>query len=161
MKQAQLKIQSLIGPLFLVAGEKGLREISFEEQDVPMINKNDKSSIAKLLVMASKQIEEYFSGTRKIFDLPLDLQGSEFQKRVWKELRKIPYGKTCSYKDIALALHDPNASRAVGTANGRNPLCIIIPCHRVISSDGSLGGYSGGIDKKVKLLHLEEKHNHR
>lgn len=161
MKKGQLKMQSMIGPLFLVAGEQGLQEIFFEKQDVPMIDKNDKSNIVKVLLKASKQIEEYFSGKRIEFDVPLDIIGSEFQKRVWRELCKIPYGKTCSYKDIANALHDPNASRAVGSANGRNPLCIIIPCHRVISSDGSLGGYSGGLDKKLKLLHLEKEHNPR
>jgi len=103
------------------------------------------------------QIDEYFNGNRKIFDLPLDLKGTEFQKRVWSELLKIPYGKTISYKELALRLGDLKVIRAAGTANGSNPVSIIVPCHRVIGSDGSLTGYAGGLWRKKWLLDHESK----
>ena len=101
------------------------------------------------------QLKEYFDGTRKKFDVPLDVEGTEFQKRVWKGLQKIPYGKTISYKTLSEKLGDVKAVRAVGKANGQNPIAIIIPCHRVIGSDGSLVGYASGLAIKEKLLHLE------
>jgi methylated-DNA-[protein]-cysteine S-methyltransferase len=101
------------------------------------------------------QLKEYFAGTRKKFDVPLDVDGTEFQKRVWKELQKIPYGKTISYKTLSEKLGDVKAIRAVGTANSKNPVAIIIPCHRVIGADGKLIGYAGGLEIKEKLLHLE------
>lgn len=101
------------------------------------------------------QLTEYFAGTRKKFDVPLDIVGTEFQKRVWKELQKIPYGKTTSYKNLSEKLGDVKAIRAVGTANGKNPIAIIIPCHRVIGENGKLIGYASGLDLKEKLLHLE------
>ncbi|MBK7631456.1 MAG: methylated-DNA--[protein]-cysteine S-methyltransferase [Ignavibacteriales bacterium] len=101
------------------------------------------------------QLKEYFAGTRKKFDVPLDVEGTEFQKRVWIELQKIPYGKTISYKTLSEKLGHVKAIRAVGTANGKNPIAIIIPCHRVIGADGKLVGYAGGLDIKEKLLHLE------
>ncbi len=101
------------------------------------------------------QLKEYFAGTRKKFDVPLDVEGTDFQKRVWKELQKIPYGKTISYKILSEKLGDVKAIRAVGTANGKNPIAIIIPCHRVIGADGKLIGYAGGLYIKEKLLHLE------
>jgi methylated-DNA-[protein]-cysteine S-methyltransferase len=110
-----------------------------------------------ILKKAELQLEEYLSGKRKDFDLPLDPSGTKFQKRVWEQLAKIPYGETRSYKDIAKALNQESASRAVGSANGQNPLSIIVPCHRVISSDGSLGGYAGGLGIKETLLNLEKK----
>src|SRR4030095_12293191 len=101
-------------------------------------------------------LKEYFSGVRHDFDLPLDIQGTAFQKRVWEQLRRIPYGKTASYRDIARMIGKKTAYRAVGNANGKNPLCIIVPCHRVIAADGSLGGYSGGLKIKTQLLKLEQ-----
>ena len=101
------------------------------------------------------QLKEYFAGTRKEFDVPLDIEGTEFQKEVWQELQNIPYGKTISYKTLSEKLGDVKAIRAVGKANGQNPIPIIIPCHRVIGADGSLIGYAGGLDIKEKLLHLE------
>jgi methylated-DNA-[protein]-cysteine S-methyltransferase len=101
------------------------------------------------------QLKEYFAGTRKVFDVPLDVYGTVFQKKVWNELQKIPYGKTISYKTLSEKLGDIKAIRAVGKANGQNPVAIIIPCHRVIGADGSLIGYAGGLDIKEKLLHLE------
>ncbi len=101
------------------------------------------------------QLKEYFSGERKQFDLPLEIEGTEFQKRVWNELLTIPYGRTISYKDLAVRLGDEKVIRAAASANGANPLPIVIPCHRVIGSDGSLIGYGGGLEIKEKLLILE------
>ena len=102
-----------------------------------------------------RQLEEYFAGRRRGFDLPLDLRGTDFQKRCWQELLKIPHGETRSYAEIARAIGNPAAVRAVGLANGKNPIAIIVPCHRVIGSDGSLTGYGGGLDVKRQLLELE------
>ena len=108
-----------------------------------------------LIKETNRQLVEYFAGKRKEFDIPTRLEGTEFQKRVWEELRKIPYGKTVTYKDIAEAVGCPKGFRAVGLANNRNPISIIYPCHRVIGSNGSLTGYGGGLDVKEKLLELE------
>lgn len=101
------------------------------------------------------QLKEYFNLKRRKFYIPLDIEGTEFQMKVWDELKKIPYGKTASYKDIALAIGNVNAVRAIGNANGKNHVPIIIPCHRVIEHSGKLGGYSGGLNVKEKLLELE------
>ena len=108
-----------------------------------------------LIKETKRQLDEYFAGKRKEFDIPTRLEGTEFQKRVWEELRKIPYGKTVTYKDIAEAVGCPKGFRPVGLANNRNPISIIYPCHRVIGSNGSLTGYGGGLDVKEKLLELE------
>jgi methylated-DNA-[protein]-cysteine S-methyltransferase len=102
-----------------------------------------------------RQLDEYFSGNRKIFDLPLDLHGTEFQKKVWSELLKIPFGHKISYKELTLKIGDIKAIRAVAAANGANPVSIIVPCHRVIGSDGSLTGYAGGLWRKQWLLEHE------
>jgi len=110
----------------------------------------------ELLKEASRQLAEYLDGFRKTFDLPLNPQGTEFQKKVWNALCDIPYGEIRSYKQIAEAVGNPKASRAVGMANNRNPIMIFIPCHRVIGSNGSLVGYGGGLDMKEKLLSLEK-----
>lgn len=146
----QYKFDSIIGPLFLVASSEALTGLFWEEQNVPYTAKLD--GVLKLTVT---QLKEYFAGKRNSFEIPLDLTGTDFQKSVWKSLQKIPFGKTTSYKDLALKLKNEKAVRAVGTANGRNPICIIIPCHRVIGSNGSLTGFSGGLDRKKKLLELE------
>lgn len=108
-----------------------------------------------LLLKAKCQLEEYFLGKRKKFDLPLDPQGTDFMKRDWDALLKVPYGETRSYKDIAVALGNPKACRAVGLANNRNPIAIVIPCHRIIGADGKLVGYAGGLHLKKYLLELE------
>jgi methylated-DNA-[protein]-cysteine S-methyltransferase len=108
-----------------------------------------------VLIEAERQLGEYFSGHRTEFDLPLELRGSEFQQRVWRVLRKIPFGATRSYLDLAMELGSAKAVRAVGAANGKNPLSIIIPCHRVIGANGSLTGFAGGVDVKAKLLDFE------
>lgn len=155
MNRLQFKMDSIIGPLYLVASEKGLQGVFWKEQEVPYIEK-EKNPPARFIKQAQKQIEEYLDGKRREFDLPLDPIGTEFQKRVWRELGKIPYGKTCSYKDIAIKLKNEKACRAVGTANGQNPLSLIVPCHRVIASNGALAGYAGGLERKKKLLELEK-----
>jgi methylated-DNA-[protein]-cysteine S-methyltransferase len=105
----------------------------------------------------TRQLQEYFEGKRTQFDLSLDVQGTPFQLAVWDELRKIPYGSTCSYIDIARALGKPGAARAVGMANHENPVAVIVPCHRVVGSDGSLTGYAGGLHIKQQLLSIEKQ----
>jgi len=110
----------------------------------------------KLTDTAAAQLLEYFTGARRSFDLPLDSYGTSFQKTVWKALQDIPYGETRSYKQVAQAIGNPKACRAVGMANNKNPIWIIIPCHRVIGADGSLTGYGGGLDMKKRLLLLEK-----
>jgi methylated-DNA-[protein]-cysteine S-methyltransferase len=110
------------------------------------------------LAAALLQLNEYFAGTRREFDLPLRLRGTEFQKRVWHELTEIPYGQTWSYGELAKRINNPSASRAVGLANGRNPISILVPCHRVIGADGSLTGYGGGLERKRWLLAHEGLH---
>jgi methylated-DNA-[protein]-cysteine S-methyltransferase len=107
------------------------------------------------LPAAARQLKEYFAGRRREFELPLRLQGTEFQQRVWRELTQIPFGETRSYGQLAKRLNNPNGSRAVGLANGRNPIAIIVPCHRVIGADGSLTGFGGGIERKEWLLSHE------
>jgi len=110
-----------------------------------------------LLRRASQELSEYFAGKRREFDLPLSPEGTDFQKKVWRTLCDIPFGETRSYKDIAEAVGNPKGLRAVGMANNRNPIAIIIPCHRVIGKNGSLTGYGGGLDKKAYLLKLEKR----
>jgi O-6-methylguanine DNA methyltransferase len=106
---------------------------------------------------AVAQILEYLEGERTEFDLPLDLRGTRFQRAVWQALREIPYGEQRSYRDIAVAVGRPKAVRAVGAANGSNPVALVVPCHRVINSDGKLGGYGGGLELKARLLALESR----
>lgn len=108
-----------------------------------------------ILEITKQQLLDYFAGRRKYFDIPLTFSGTELQKQTWLQLTKLPYGKTISYKQLASQTSKPRAIRAVASAVGRNPLCIIIPCHRIIASDGSLGGYGSGIDHKIFLLNLE------
>ncbi|NLI89121.1 MAG: methylated-DNA--[protein]-cysteine S-methyltransferase [Epulopiscium sp.] len=110
-----------------------------------------------LISKAAKQIIEYLDGERTTFDLPIETTGTEFQKKVWKALMEIPYGQTQSYKDIAIKVGSPLAYRAVGMANNKNPISIIIPCHRVIGANGKLVGYGGGLDIKVELLNIEKE----
>jgi methylated-DNA-[protein]-cysteine S-methyltransferase len=160
MSEVQIKMESKIGPLYLVASADGLQGVFWKQRPVEFYSKTIQSSdfnqaALKHLERAGNQIEEYLSGRRKSFDLVLDIKGTDFQKRVWQELSMIPYGTTYSYKQLAIKVENQKACRAVGTANGRNPLSLIIPCHRVIASDGTLGGYAGGLPIKEKLLRLE------
>lgn len=132
-----------------IAEEDGaITELIFSQRDWPVEE-------TELIKETKRQLDEYFAGKRKEFDIPTRLEGTEFQKRVWNELKNIPYGKTATYKDIAEAVGCPRGYRAVGLANNRNPISIIYPCHRVIGSNGSLTGYGGGLDIKEKLLMLE------
>ncbi len=109
----------------------------------------------RLTDMAFKQLQEYFKGERKAFDLPLLFIGTEFQKKVWRALCEIPYGETRSYKQIAIAVGNPKASRAIGMANNKNPITVVVPCHRVVGSNGSLVGYAGGLERKTAFLDIE------
>ncbi len=144
------KYNSIIGDIFISADDEALLSVGFK----PIENNNNKQNI--IIKKTIKQLDEYFSGKREIFNLPMNPSGTEFQKRVWDELQKIPYGQTRSYKDIAIAIGNPKAYRAVGNANNKNPIGIIIPCHRVIGANKKLTGYAGGIDKKEKLLNMEK-----
>ena len=156
MIKAQWHIKSRIGSLYLVASEYGLEGIFWQAQSAPFVDSlTAPNPEIQILAKAVKQLDEYFSGQRKSFDIPLAPAGTDFQKCVWNELAKIPYGKTVSYYAIAKKIGNHKASRAVGTANGKNPLCIIVPCHRVIAANGSLGGYSGGLEVKSQLLAIE------
>ncbi|HNW96824.1 MAG TPA: methylated-DNA--[protein]-cysteine S-methyltransferase [Bacteroidales bacterium] len=142
---------SPIGTIEITGSENGIASLYFVETE------NVYTDCPECLAKCVKQIDEYFNKKRKIFDLKFDLQGTDFQKRVWTELLKIPYGKTCSYLDIAKAIGNKLSIRAVGNANGKNPVSIIIPCHRVIGSDGNLVGYGGGLWRKKWLLDFENK----
>ena len=136
-----------------IAEEDGaITDIVFKTIDCPVEE-------TELIRETKRQLDEYFAGKRKDFDVPTRLNGTELQKRVWLALRDIPYGKTASYKDIAAAVGCPKGYRAVGMANNRNPISIIYPCHRVVGSDGSLTGYGGGLDVKAKLLELERRNS--
>ncbi len=138
----------------------GSLEIQHNTKEILSLKKiEDKKVITEdceLIIELKSQLDEYFMGKRKYFDVPYRLEGTEFQKMVWNELSKIPYGESCSYKDIAIKIGNEKASRAVGMANNKNPLMIIIPCHRVIGSSKKLIGYAGGLEMKKYLLELEK-----
>ena len=140
--------------LRLATAASGLRSVRFGRPDAADGERNDGNA---LLVEVARQLRAYFAGELREFRVPLDPAGTEFQKRVWSELLKIPYGETRSYGQIAAAIGSPGSVRAVGAANGANPIAIIVPCHRVIGSSGSLVGYGGGLDLKKRLLGLEAK----
>jgi O-6-methylguanine DNA methyltransferase len=160
-----------IGPLFLAASDKGLVALEFDarspgQQSVRPNPRNLREEGDKqqevvfeespdVMRPYEAQLEEYFSGSRREFTFPLDLRGTTFQLDCWRALSAIPYGETRTYADIARAIGKPQAFRAVGMANNRNPIAIVVPCHRVIASDGTLCGYGGGLDIKRRLLELE------
>jgi O-6-methylguanine DNA methyltransferase len=159
---------SAIGPLFLAASDKGLVALEFDarlpgQQTIrpnprDLRAESDKimfEDSAKKLSRYTRELKQYFDGKRREFWFPLDLRGTEFQLACWHALLAIPYGETRSYADIARAVGRPQGFRAVGMANNRNPVAIVVPCHRVIASDGTLCGYGGGLDIKRKLLELE------
>ncbi len=147
---------SPVGPLFLAASTRGLVRLEFEGR-VQKLNSSTTQLQESETALAAylSELSEYFAGERRTFSLPLDLRGTEFQLACWSALLAIPYGETRSYRDIAQAIGHPHAYRAVGMSNNRNPVAIIVPCHRVIASSGSLCGYGGGLDVKRKLLDLE------
>jgi len=148
------KINTPLGFLIVVSDGEGLCKIAFESEGSTM-NLSDLKKDPTTMGPITSQIKAYLKSELKRFNLPLHLSGTPFQKRVWSELIKIPFGETRSYQDIAKAVGSPSASRAVGSACGKNPVPIVVPCHRVITKSGGLGGYSGGLDLKKTLLKLE------
>lgn len=148
-------IDSPVGQLLLVGSEAGLRQILFMAAHENAAPAPDWQHNPAAFTDAITQLEEYFAGKRIDFDLQLDPSGTPFQQAVWAALQTIPYGQTVSYGDIARQIGKPSAVRAVGAANGRNPLPIVVPCHRVIGADGSLTGYGGGLEIKRELLAME------
>jgi methylated-DNA-[protein]-cysteine S-methyltransferase len=139
------------GPIVLEGDDRRLTRIGFGAAQAP-------AGDAAATAAAAIQLEQYFAGERTDFDLELDPVGTPFERRVWDELRTVPYGETASYAEIARRIGRPSACRAVGRANGRNPIAVVVPCHRVIGSDGTLTGYAGGIEMKRALLDLERRH---
>jgi len=151
------KVETPVGRLTLVATDEGLAAILWEN-DRPRrvrVNLDAEDSRHPVLIEAERQLEEYFAGRRHAFAVTLDLDGTPFQRKVWSALLTIPFGETRSYRQIAAQIGNPDAVRAVGAANGRNPVAIVAPCHRVIGSSGTLTGFAGGLDAKAHLLALE------
>ena len=153
-------VETPIGALRLLASDEALRAVIW-----PRVDRKQETAVEPIecddhpvLASAARQLMEYFSGRRRVFDLQLDPLGTQFQLHAWSHLRDIPYGTTRTYGEQAAAMGRPTASRAVGAANGRNPLSIFVPCHRVIGADGSLTGFAGGLETKRFLLALEARH---
>ncbi len=157
MTYATRTMASPVGELTLIASEKGLAAILWENDDPARVRLAPRVEGAghPVLEEAERQLGAYFAGERQAFDLPLDFHGTAFQKRVWAALLAIPFGETRSYAQIARAIGSPTAFRAVGAANGRNPISIVAPCHRVIGTNGTLTGFAGGLAAKQHLLELE------
>jgi len=155
---AQIRCSTPVGELTLTASSTALTGVYFPTSrhgPPPPPPVGESVSASPILARTRRQLEEYFAGSRTTFDLPLEAVGSPFEQRVWDELRRIPFGTTVSYGDLARRVGDPAASRAVGLANARNPIPIIVPCHRVIGARGDLTGYGGGLDRKLWLLEHE------
>ncbi len=149
-------IDSPVGPLLLAATTEGLQLVEFDSPRHPVqVTDEWKRGVNPVLDAACRQLGEYFAGERKVFDVPLAPHGTPFQREVWSALAEIPYGKTRTYAELAARAGRPTAFRAVGAAIGRNPLSIVVPCHRVVGADGSLTGFSGGLAAKQHLLQLE------
>jgi O-6-methylguanine DNA methyltransferase len=150
---------SPVGPLLLAASARGLALLEFDRGPLPHRNEHfaeaEWKEIRGKLRQYVRELEQYFAGRRREFSFELDLRGTEFQRRCWQALLSIPYGETRTYADIARAVGQPRGFRAVGMANHDNPVAIVVPCHRVIASDGTLGGYGGGLPAKRLLLELE------
>ncbi len=146
--------QTLLGMVGISEQDGAITELFFAKD----AKENVGGLVTPLLKEAEKQLLEYLAGTRTIFDLPISAKGTEFQKKVWEALRNIPYGETRSYQQVAKMIDQPNASRAVGMANNKNPILILTPCHRVLGSDGRLVGYAAGLDIKQRLLELEKSY---
>lgn len=154
-------INSPVGKLKIVASDKGLVAILWENDDprrVPLTDSIEDNQ-QQILVETERQLDEYFSAKRQSFSLPLDIRGTRFQKDVWNALLSIPFGETRSYGQLANQIGRSTASRAVGAANGRNPISIVVPCHRVIGSSGKLTGFAGGLEAKAILLGHEKQEN--
>jgi len=156
-----VRTPSPVGPLFLATSNKGLVRLEFAARMQKLNPKTTQLCESEpALAPYLGELEEYFAGKRREFSFPLDLRGTDFQLACWRALLDIPCGETRSYRDIAEAIGHPHAYRAVGMSNNRNPIAIVVPCHRVIASSGSLCGYGGGLDVKCKLLELEQASLH-
>lgn len=150
------RISSPVGPLLLAASSLGLRHLRFDRRDPLPVGKDEIwTESSPEIEPYLRQLNDYFRGSLRHFTCPLDLQGTTFQRACWQALREIPYGSTCTYGELARKVGRPSAFRAVGQANHRNPVAVIVPCHRVVGSDGTLTGYGGGLEIKEKLLRLE------
>ena len=160
MKLSFMKMASPVGQLKLVATETALVAVLWENENPNRVRLAEliENTQHSVLLETQKQLNEYFAGQRQVFDLPLDFEGTEFQQKVWQALLTIPFGETRSYKQIAEQVGNIKAVRAVGAANGKNPISIIAPCHRVVGANGKLVGFAGGLENKDVLLKLE--HNH-
>jgi methylated-DNA-[protein]-cysteine S-methyltransferase len=148
-------LESPLGELLLVGDGAALHGLYMQEGRTAFAVQPGWEAATEPFAEVRAQLDEYFAGRREEFDVPLVMTGSPFQRRVWSALREIPYGETISYGELASRVGIPSASRAVGVANGRNPVSVIVPCHRVIGADGSMTGYGGGIERKRILLELE------
>jgi len=157
MQLSFMEMASPVGLLKLVAHDTALVAVLWENEDPKRVRLAELVEDKKhpILLETQKQLNEYFSGQRQVFDLPLDFEGTEFQQKVWQALLTIPFGETRSYKQIAEQLGNVKAVRAVGAANGKNPISIIAPCHRVVGTSGKLVGFAGGLENKEILLKLE------
>ena len=152
-------MNSQLGPVMLAESDEGLHHISFQEGEGTLRPLSDWEEVPDLKCDARRQLQQYFEGARTEFDLPLAPEGTTFQRQVWEALLKIKFGRTATYGEIAETINKPKASRAVGSANGKNPLPIVIPCHRIIGSSGKLTGYAGGLKFNKALLELEGIHS--
>ncbi|AVH14953.1 MULTISPECIES: methylated-DNA--[protein]-cysteine S-methyltransferase [Acinetobacter] len=159
MKLAFMYMPSPVGRLKLVATDSALVAVIWDNENPKRVRQAElvEQLDHPILLDAQQQLNEYFQGQRQTFELPLDFEGTEFQKKVWQALLNIPFGETRSYRQIAEQVGSPKAVRAVGAANGQNPISIIAPCHRVIGSGGKLVGFAGGLDNKEILLKLEQQ----
>jgi len=156
MRSHYTSMESPVGRIVLVSNDTHLKSLSFSNEQV-----DEPDKLPEILLRTVHQLTEYFAGTRFMFDLDIDPDGSGFQKLVWQQLLKVPFGSTKSYREVAVSLGSALNTRAVGTANGKNPIAIIIPCHRIIGSDGKMVGYAGGLDRKKWLLLHEAQHTKR
>ncbi len=156
MKTIYTEMPSPLGVVTIQANSQGVLGIWFETCTTKPELLGVRDDFHPILTDTIEQLEEYFSGLRNEFELPLAARGTEFQNQVWQALTTIPYGETWSYQDLADAIGNPKAVRAVGMANGKNPISIVVPCHRVIGKNGKLTGYAGGVDRKQRLLALEQ-----
>lgn len=158
MKLAYKTIQSPVGKLKLVASDKGLVAVLWQNDNPNRVRLGElvKQDSHLVLTEAQRQLGEYFEGKRRNFSVALDMRGTTFQRNVWEALLAIPFGETRTYRDVADRLGNARATRAVGAANGRNPISIIVPCHRVIGSNGKLTGFAGGLEVKAHLIELEQ-----
>jgi methylated-DNA-[protein]-cysteine S-methyltransferase len=151
------RFDSPLGPMLVTADDNGITHVDFvgAKYTKPVQPGWVEDPKAPALAACRKQLDEYFAGTRTDFDLPLAPQGSEFQQRVWQEIARVPFGETITYGELAKRAGTPGHARAAGAATGRNPVGVVIPCHRIVGSDGSLTGYAGGLERKRGLLELE------